>query len=398
MRPLLTAILPIFLAVTACSKKSEPQVLRVATFNVEDIRLDDLENPEHARLKRIAEVIHEIGPDIVLVSEVAYDMPGAPGWEEGDTPGQNAQRLAKLVNQGAKEGGLRYAGFTAPSNTGVASGFDLDNNGEAVTTYPEPEPAGANGEPGKQSAGGRAYGGDCWGFGTFPGQYGMALLVSDRLEILRDEVRTFQMLKWSAMPGALAPTDPKTGEPWYNEEEWAAFRLSSKNHWDVSVRLPDGKVVHLLCSHPTPPAFDGEEARNKKRNHDEIRFWADYIDGADYIVDDTGKKGGLPEGATFFIMGDQNADPDEGGSIDNPIKNLILDHPRVNGEFVPQGSRMIEKLSADDTSSWGMRIDYVLPSNNLRVLKGEVYRYDEMEKGEHSVSDHFPVWIDVEFP
>ena len=28
---------------------------------------------------------------------------------------------------------------------------------------------------------------------------------------------------------------------------------------------------------PTPPAFDGEEDRNGRRNHDEIRFWVDYV-------------------------------------------------------------------------------------------------------------------------
>ena len=30
-------------------------------------------------------------------------------------------------------------------------------------------------------------------------------------------------------------------------------------------------------SHPTPPAFDGPEDRNGRRNHDEIRFWSDYL-------------------------------------------------------------------------------------------------------------------------
>ena len=52
--------------------------------------------------------------------------------------------------------------------------------------------------------------------------------------------------------------------------------LSSKSHWDVPVRI--GNVtLHLLASHPTPPAFDGAEDRNGRRNHDEIRFWSDYL-------------------------------------------------------------------------------------------------------------------------
>jgi hypothetical protein len=53
-----------------------------------------------------------------------------------------------------------------------------------------------------------------------------------------------------------------------------------------------GKTIHVLASHPTPPTFDGAEDRNGKRNHDEIRFWRDYISEktSNYIYDDKGKK------------------------------------------------------------------------------------------------------------
>ena len=54
------------------------------------------------------------------------------------------------------------------------------------------------------------------------------------------------------------------------------FRLSSKSHWDVPIRI-GRETVHFLVSHPTPPVFDGPEDRNGTRNHDEIRFWADYV-------------------------------------------------------------------------------------------------------------------------
>ncbi len=72
------------------------------------------------------------------------------------------------------------------------------------------------------------------------------------------------------------------------------MRLSSKSHWDIPINI-NGKEIHILASHPTPPVFDGPENRNGNRNHDEIRFWRDYIDNtqANYIYDDGGKKGGL---------------------------------------------------------------------------------------------------------
>ena len=58
--------------------------------------------------------------------------------------------------------------------------------------------------------------------------------------------------------------------------ELDAVRLSSKSHWDLPIDI-DGRTVHFLVSHPTPPVFDGPEDRNGTRNHDEIRFWADYV-------------------------------------------------------------------------------------------------------------------------
>jgi hypothetical protein len=136
----------------------------------------------------------------------------------------------------------------APSNTGIPSGFDLNNDG-------------AVGGPD-----------DAFGFGFFPGQFGM--VVYSKYPIVG--ARTFQEFLWKDMPGALLPVDPTTGESWYSPEELDVFRLSSKSHWDVEIEI-GRKQVHFLVSHPTPPVFDGPEDRNGTRNFDEIRFWADYI-------------------------------------------------------------------------------------------------------------------------
>ena len=89
------------------------------------------------------------------------------------------------------------------------------------------------------------------------------------------------------MPGALLPDHPATSAPadWYSPPELAAFRLSSKSHWDVPIKV-GGLRVHVLAAHPTPPVFDDPPAFpagvdfNGRRNHDEIRFWADYVTAA----------------------------------------------------------------------------------------------------------------------
>jgi hypothetical protein len=70
-----------------------------------------------------------------------------------------------------------------------------------------------------------------------------------------------------------------------------------------------------------PPDTTGlrrAEDRNGRRNHDEIRFWADYVTPGKtsaYIYDDAGQQGGLAPGDRFVIAGDQNADPLDGDSV-----------------------------------------------------------------------------------
>ena len=383
--------------------------LRVATYNIEDVRTSDVRDPEQPRLKAAAALIQRVRPDILLVNEITYDQPGAPDVGAGEVAGLNGQRFADHFLAIAQAPGLepiRYRAFSAPTNTGLASSLDLDRSGEAVTAYPSPPPPGSDGSAGRQTDAGRAYGGDSWGFGTFPGQYGMTLLVREGLEVVEDSVRTFRLLPWRAMPDALLPVvpgnDPETGEPWYAGEAGAQFRLSSKSHWDVPVRLPNGAILHVLASHPTPPAFDGEEGRNRRRNHDEIRFWADYLDGAAYIRDDSSRAVGLSEDAPFVIVGDLNADPDEGASLGDPIGTFLFDHPRVNGRFVPTadsaGQAAYPNLDPDDTAQWGLRVDYVLPSTDVRVLDGQVERPLPGDTAGVEPSDHFLVWLDLAVP
>jgi len=378
---------------------AQPVPLRVATFNVEDLRTDEIVDPQSIRARRLAAVIQTIRPDILLINEIQYDEPSA------DQPGgQTARSFAEsflAVSQGEGLEPIRYTAFMAPSNTGQPSGFDLDNNGIV-------------GEPGS----GRDYGGDCLGYGEFPGQYAMALLVREGLAIERDQIRTFRTFLWRDMPEALLPpalseSDPDAG--WYSPEELAVLPLSSKSHWDVPVRLPNGAVIHILASHPTPPVFDGPEDRNGRRNHDEIRFWADYINDARYIVDDDRLRGGLREKAHFVIVGDLNADPAKGDSRANPIGRFLLEHPRVNPDAVPRSRVALDGLEPTDTSSFRLRVDYVLPSIGLVVTALGVWRGPEdspagvlppalvaegiaiLDAG-RPPSDHFPVWVDLVVP
>ena len=290
---------------------------RFATFNAslnratEGALISDLSTTANAQARTIAEIIQRSHPDVVLINEFDFDANGT------------AARLFQENYLGRAQNGAApvtypYV-FSAPSNTGTASGFDLDNNGSAVTTP---------GTPG--------YGNDAFGFGDFPGQYGMLLL--SKYPIVEDQVRTFQKFLWKDMPGALLPDDPATAAAgdFYSAQELEAFRLSSKSHWDIPV-LIDGEIVHVLAAHPTPPTFDGAEDRNGLRNHDEIRFWSDYVTPGEggYIYDDAGQYGGLGSGQRFVIMGDQNADPFDGDSAANAIQQL-LGNPQIDSALLGQ--------------------------------------------------------------
>lgn len=406
---LLPALLPPASLAAQPSQPNAPQppaatAVRIATFNLEDVRTEDLTNRAQPRVRALAEVIQRIRPTIILLNEIAYDGPGSPGFTEGMTPGQNAQRFVDNFLAVPQVDGLppvRYRVYMAPCNTGMPSGLDLDNDGQVVTTFPTPPPAGPDGAPGAQTDAGRLYGNDCWGFGTFPGQYAMALLVDERLEILTTDVRTFRLLPWDYMPNHVMPVDPLSGAPWYDDAERDILRLSSKSHWDVPVRLPDGAVLHILASHPTPPAFDGPEQRNVRRNHDEVRFWADYVEDATYIVDDQGRTGGLSTRQHFVILGDLNCDPSDARDIGNALADDLLTSPRIAAPPAPTSDIQVigrdGPIDPTDTAAWGKRVDYVIPSVRLTVLRSGVWRHPATLR-QRFPSDHFPVWADIAVP
>jgi Endonuclease/Exonuclease/phosphatase family len=350
------------------------KTLRFATFNASVNRnaegqlVEELSNGEDPQLRNVAEIIQRVRPDVLLVNEFDF------------VPDQLAARLFQRNYLSASQNGARPVvfpyRFVAPSNTGIASGMDFDNNGEAVT------------EPGTG-----LYGNDSFGFGEFPGKFGMA--VFSRLPIDVKRARTFQLFRWEDMPGALLPDDPDTPTPadWYSPEELDVFRLSSKSHWDLPIEVGRGERVHFLVSHPTPPVFDGPEDRNGTRNHDEIRFWADYVTpGAGrYIYDDRGRRGGLGRREHFVIAGDQNADPFDGDSTEDAILQL-LDNPRINTGMTPTspggpeqaalqggandahvGNPAFDTADFADTAPGNLRADYVLPDRGTRIVGSFVF-------------------------
>ncbi len=378
----------IVLLITACSfsalnaGETRPTALRIATFNIEDVRTNNLDDADHARLKAFASIIQRLRPNVILLNEIAVHNGKGPS---------NAEKFVYnylATSQGEGLEPIRYATYTPGTNTGVHSGFDLDNSGTLDATVPARPESGQSPEQ-------RAYGNDCFGYGTFPGQYGMALLVDPRLEIRSDDIRTFQRFLWKDLPEHTAPTNPD-GSAWYSPEAWASMRLSSKNFADVPIELPNGTVLHALISHPTPPAFDGPERRNVLRNHDEIKLIRAYIDNEMALVDDAGKAGGLGNGEAFVILGDLNADPSDGSSLEMTIFSQLFSSARLAPDTHPASAIRVGDLDRTDTARFGLRVDYVLPSREITVTETGVWR--DAGKLDTFPSDHFPVWAEVIVP
>jgi hypothetical protein len=404
--------------------------VRFATFNASMNRNTEtqlqsaLASGSDAQIRRVAEVIQTVRPDVLLINEFDNAPGNGAGFIAPGSPatGSNAQMFIDNYLGVGQNGGadIDYAyAYWAPSNTGVASGFDFNNN---------------------NVVGG---GDDAYGFGAFPGQYGMLVLSRHAIDFAG--ARTLQNFLWKDMPGALLPDDAGTAAPadWYSPAELDVFRLSSKSHWDVPVTVGN-ETVHFVVAHPTPPVFDGAEDRNGLRNHDEIRLLSDYVSGEGYIYDDSGASGGLARCSLFVIAGDLNADPFDGDSTGNPI-DILIDNRLINacavpepGCLIPSSEGGVADAAADagvnlghsgdpayDTADFGftgvgspdgspgnVRVDYVLPSSRavvtangtyLEMADGGVFWIDpetgvpdDIALTSFPTSDHHLVWVDLQ--
>ncbi|PSV59853.1 succinyl-CoA synthetase subunit alpha [Photobacterium profundum] len=368
------------------------------------------------QIRNVAAVIQKNRPNVLMMAEYNNDGTGENkaaliGFQD------NYLSIAQSIDGAGGEANLEPITFphleSYSTNTGLASGLDLDNNG---------------------TIGGL---GDDWGFGKYHGQYAFALM--SQYEIDTDNTRSFQTFKWKDLEGAQIPTitncnDPKNpiptgmkcGDEWYSAEEWEQVRLSSKNHVDAPIIIPTEngeEVVHLLMSHPTPPVFD--TGKNKAQNAAEVKFWNQYIQGKEFFYDDAGLNGGLADNAKFVIMGDQNLDPIAGDGISDVMQTLhddpLVNQEVMNGELYPSSNGASEHAADKSlthpkpnriSSTFGLGVDYAIPSANLNVVDSGVYwsaSYEEGRKlfndtrigqygdGKSVSSDHRMVWIKTQF-
>lgn len=302
--------------------------------------------PLPADIEATLATIAALDADVLLLTGIDTDHGG--------------ESLAALASHLAARGLSYPHRLVPPTNRGLASGHDLDGDGRA-------------GGPG-----------DAQGWGDFRGAGAMALL--SRLPIRSRELRDFSTLLWRDLPGAMMPERPD-GTPFPSEVARASQRLSSGGHWEVAVELGGGHVLRLLATHASPPVFDGPEDANGLRNRDELRFWQLFLDG--WAPD-----GGPGARAPFVLVGRFNLDPERGEGRREALDALLSD-PRLTDTHPGDGSN--DGAAAHDTwrgaDRGGLRLDYLLPSADLRVLDSGVLTPDPV-----SGTQNRPVWLDLALP
>jgi hypothetical protein len=361
-----------------------PQTLTVAQFNLREFSTDKLIDPADEQASAAAEVIARFKPDIISINELQFDiqglptasMPGAPsGTTYGNFNGNGDDNTKRLAD--------RIAAID-PEATYSNTLLTIGNSG----FYWEGDDLGLD-----------------WyilrGWGEWRGRHNTGIL--SRYPILYDQVRVITDVAWDSLPEnniALMKSETGIDVP-------PGFPVFEKSLNVVPVQVGE-QVIYVVLLHPVAPAFD---PINVYRNSDELRALAMFLDGTLPGVEP------LPEGAKFFVVGDLNADPDEGDSLPGAIQRII-EHPLLavsypagagtkgqNGEYNSYLSGCGHDdgtMVGDPADRWQMQLDYVLPSATIGLAKSSILFWPDhvSERDDFDLScrasDHKFLMVEVE--
>lgn len=329
----------------------------------------DLEAGNHLQARTLAQTVQFNDPDVLVLTGVSYD------------DGEIARLLQDLYlgsGQGGQSGIDYPYLFTAPTNSGVDSGADLDGDG-------------AVGGPG-----------DAIGYGDFAGQHGM--IVFSKHPIVEDEVRTFQNLLWRDVPDSEMPEDE------YSDLEQSILRLFETSMWDVPI-LPEGASEHLHVVATSLIDADGA-AVDAARAEDQRRVLTDYVTGqAPYLTDGDGDTGGLGLGDQFVIAGlPTHADsPTAQSDLDSLVQTPGIQDTEpvaVTDQSLEERPGSIEGTNGAATrvrpEERDVRASVVLPSEGIQSGASGIFWPGEGEYGyevidpsaEYTLDDRL-VWADL---
>lgn len=320
--------------------------IRIATFasplsrDGPGLLLRDILKGEDPQIIATQRIIEEVAPDVLVLTDFDYDHDGIA-----------MKAFASAVVPAYQHG------FALQPNAGLATGLDLDGNGQLGDAR------------------------DAQGYGRFAGDGGLAIL--SRFPIGVSDVVDLSSILWNDLPGATLPS--LDGAPFLSAEIRQTLRLSSTGHWIVPIELPNGPSISVLAFSATPPVFDGPEDMNGLRNRDELRMWEVVLSGGFGPVPDS-----------FVFAGNANLDPNGGAGFREAmagfLKNPLLQDP----------------LPGRNTADWpengpgNLRVSYVLPSTDWTIIDAGVFwpalddparaltGRDGLAAGPHHI-----VWVDI---
>lgn len=330
--------------------RSEKESLRVATVNAglsedeEGALAERLEGGQDEAAQMLARNIQKTRPDVLLITDIDTDTHVADIFKD--------QYLAEAQTDG--EAGSKdlspldyryvYAAFT---NAGVQSGADLNGNG-------------STGDPG-----------DAFGVGHFEGQRSMILY--SRYPIKQDEVRTFNNLIWSELPGSSLDTEK------YSKLVRSVLPLNSTSLWDVPLDV-EGETVHVVATGLTPNQGEGADP---ERRLDQLRFLNMYLSDSDELrdlTDDAGAYGGLEKDANAVVLGALGPDVE---SLDENAEQKRKDAAEELEAFLDSDELDVAKPSSagaqcEDDASLQIRtiLDFVCATQYATRIGGGTSRSD----------------------
>jgi hypothetical protein len=299
--------------------------------------LRDLGSGKDDQAEAAMDVIATARADVIVLLDIDWDMDGA---------------ALDALAAGLSARGLDYPHRVAPRpNAGVPSGFDLDGDGRTHEAR------------------------DALGYGRFTGDGGLAILSRRPLGPVIDHGPL-----WAGVSDVAAELLPEGAE--------AVVPLATVGQW--SVALPD-TGIELIPMAAGTPVFDGPEDRNGWRNADELALVARLVDAA----------------ARPVVMGRANLDPADGEGRRAALATLLT-HPKLV-DPAPRGQggggAGHRGDPALDTADWEgpgpLRVDYVLPSRDLRITASGVLwpaADDPMRETVEAAGSGRLVWVDVTLP
>ena len=210
------------------------ETLRLASYtaalerNAPGLLYRDILYGKSSQIRAALRLIATIKPDVLALQRFDWDA---------------ELRAARAFQSALKAQGWEMQNLLAPRpNTGVATGVDIDGNGQI-------------GGPG-----------DAQSYGIFAGQRGLLLL--SRLPFDVQNSQDHSQVLWAEVPQTQSTDPPEIAK---------VQRLAYVAMLQTSITWRQ-HPISLLTFHASPPVFDGPEDRNGRRNADEIAYAAALID------------------------------------------------------------------------------------------------------------------------